>query len=247
MNMDSEQLTDERIIEHAKAVWTGLPEHWWENDRNDIRGYCIAFARAIQAELRTHPTAQPAQPAQPVALPEHVTTQGDYIWWRYEQSLQTRPISDAPQTWFERGYLSALKNGMPPTLPEVEGCAAPQPAQEGAEALRRIVSLVTWDDDGAVGPVVEGLSWESVARMALDIAHHASPPPSPKTGEGSAIEGAQTGPGVRCVGRYMGERTTYDCVGENCAVTGVCCRTNCKPETVGVVPSGSKDQPNGGK
>jgi hypothetical protein len=37
--------------------------------------------------------------------------------------------------------------------------------------------------------VVEGLSWESVARMALDIAHHASPPPSPKTGEGSAIEG----------------------------------------------------------
>lgn len=51
------------------------------------------------------------------------------------------------------------------TADGVPACADPRD-----KWLREIVGLVHWDKDGATGPVRQGMSWESIGRLALDYA-----------------------------------------------------------------------------
>ena len=66
--------------------------------------------------------------------------------------------------------------------------AAPAPAAVERALAHRIVSMFTWDEGGATGPAIAGLSWESLARMASDLARAALSPPEVKHGEATRMD-----------------------------------------------------------
>lgn len=71
-------------------------------------------------------------------------------------------------------HLIALYRAMLAAAPVASLSAAPV-APQAQEALQMIVDMCGWDEHGATEPTgqFEGLSWESIARMAMDIARAA--------------------------------------------------------------------------
>jgi hypothetical protein len=241
MNMDNNQLSDERIFELAKEhfgrkghalIWETDPQYadalGMEKDARWILtevhpAQTVAFARAIAAELSALPAAQP------------VAREPDY--W-------LRPDSNACVTPMEKRRMANLGYGHwheASKLYTVPLYAAPQPAHEGAAGEPQTATHHVWLIEQQIGgqPAylqhlgwsqrTDGKShthpvwshkWQEAAmfhsvdaadlvverinqfpvfdddnthrgwhRVAHDIEIEVDAAPSPKTGEGSAIEG----------------------------------------------------------